>query len=218
MSSILDEMMAVYIDDADDEELMHYGTPRHSGRYPWGSGENPYQRTEDFVARYRSLRDQGLTEKEIAEHMGLNTRQLRVQYSIAKDEQRMLQVDRARSLKEDGKGYTDIAKEMGIPESTVRSLLNTESEARMNKTRATADFLKEKVKEKGLIDVGAGTELGLGISKEKMEQALYALELEGYKVYNGRTPQVTNPGKWTTFFALRDPNTRRSISRKTFIR
>ncbi len=205
MSSVLDEMMAVYIDDADDEELMHYGTPRHSGRYPWGSGENPYQRTEDFVARYRSLRDQGLTEKEIADHMGLNTRQLRVQYSIAKDEQRMLQVDRARSLKEDHKGYTQIAKEMGIPESTVRSLLNTESEARMNKTRATADFLKEKVKEKGLIDVGAGTELGLGISKEKMEQALYALELEGYKVYNGRTPQVTNPGKWTTLKILCPP-------------
>ena len=28
--------------------LMHYGTPRHSGRYPWGSGENPYQRNGDF--------------------------------------------------------------------------------------------------------------------------------------------------------------------------
>ena len=24
------------------ESLAHYGTPRHSGRYPWGSGENPY--------------------------------------------------------------------------------------------------------------------------------------------------------------------------------
>lgn len=23
--------------------LCHYGTPRHSGRYPWGSGKNPYQ-------------------------------------------------------------------------------------------------------------------------------------------------------------------------------
>jgi hypothetical protein len=24
-------------------ELMHYGTPRHSGRYPYGSGDRPYQ-------------------------------------------------------------------------------------------------------------------------------------------------------------------------------
>ena len=31
-----------------DDELYHYGTPRHSGRYPWGSGENPYQRNQDY--------------------------------------------------------------------------------------------------------------------------------------------------------------------------
>ena len=24
-----------------DDYLEHYGTPRHSGRYPWGSGKNP---------------------------------------------------------------------------------------------------------------------------------------------------------------------------------
>ena len=27
----------------DDESLLHYGMPRRSGRYPWGSGEDPYQ-------------------------------------------------------------------------------------------------------------------------------------------------------------------------------
>ena len=26
-----------------DKDLFHYGTPKHSGRYPYGSGENPYQ-------------------------------------------------------------------------------------------------------------------------------------------------------------------------------
>lgn len=26
--------------------LVHYGTPRHSGRYPWGSGKRPKQRLE----------------------------------------------------------------------------------------------------------------------------------------------------------------------------
>lgn len=26
-----------------NDELMHYGTPRHSGRYPWGSGDRPHQ-------------------------------------------------------------------------------------------------------------------------------------------------------------------------------
>lgn len=28
---------------AQNDELMHYGTPRHSGRYPWGSGDRPHQ-------------------------------------------------------------------------------------------------------------------------------------------------------------------------------
>ena len=34
-----------------EEILMHYGMPRRSGRYPWGSGENPYQHSGDFLSR-----------------------------------------------------------------------------------------------------------------------------------------------------------------------
>lgn len=29
--------------------IIHYGTPRHSGRYPWGSGKDPYQRNSEFL-------------------------------------------------------------------------------------------------------------------------------------------------------------------------
>lgn len=29
-------------------ELFHYGTPRHSGRYPYGSGDRPYQDREPY--------------------------------------------------------------------------------------------------------------------------------------------------------------------------
>ena len=36
-----DDPVGCLVDRAD--ELMHYGTPRHSGRYPWGSGERPFQ-------------------------------------------------------------------------------------------------------------------------------------------------------------------------------
>lgn len=38
----------------EDSILEHYGTKRHSGRYPWGSGENPYQRSGDFRHVLRS--------------------------------------------------------------------------------------------------------------------------------------------------------------------
>ena len=55
-----------------EDNLMHYGTPRHSGRYPWGSGDNPYQRSGDFLSRIEELKNQGLTETEIAKAMGMS--------------------------------------------------------------------------------------------------------------------------------------------------
>ena len=42
-----------------------------------------------------------------------------------------------------------------------------------------------------MIDVGAGVERELGISKEKLNEALYMLEMEGYPVYGGRVDQIT---------------------------
>ena len=34
-----------------DNELYHYGTPRHSGRYPYGSGARPYQGEKHDITR-----------------------------------------------------------------------------------------------------------------------------------------------------------------------
>ena len=45
--------------------LKHYGTPRHSGRYPWGSGDEP-QRTKSFGTRVSELKKEGMTEAKIA--------------------------------------------------------------------------------------------------------------------------------------------------------
>lgn len=68
----------------------------------------------------------------------------------------------------------EIADKMGFAnDSSVRSLLNESSEARMNQAKQTAEFLKKQISEKGMIDVGTGVEKELGISKEKMKQALY---------------------------------------------
>lgn len=68
-------------------------------------------------------------------------------------------------------------------DSSVRSLLNENSEVHMNQAKKTADFLKNQVDEKGMIDVGAGVEKELGISTEKMNQALHLMELDRYLVY-----------------------------------
>lgn len=190
-------------------ELMHYGMPRRSGRYPWGSGDDPYQHNRDFLGRIEELKKTGWTEtpENIMKEFGLTTGQYRTEKQIANSERRMLDVARAKSLKEDGLGATEIGRKMGIPESTVRSLLNEKSESRMNQARKTADFIKEQVDKKGMIDVGTGVERELNISKERLNAALYLLEREGYPVYGGRFDQVTNKGAKTTQKVICPPGT-----------
>lgn len=205
MNPVVEEMKAIL----EGEELAHYGMPKRSGRYPWGSGKDPYQHSGDFLSRIEELKKSGWKEtpENIKKEFGLNTNQYRTEKSIAKNNRRMLDVARAKSLKEDGLNNTEIGRIMGKPESTIRSLLDSESEGRMNQAMETANFLKQKVAEKGMIDVGVGVERELNISKEKLNQALYILEREGYPVYGGRFKQVTNANQFTTQKVLCPPGT-----------
>ena len=193
-------------------ELMHIGVKRRSGRYPWGSGEDPYQHGRDVLGRIEELKKTGWTEtaenvkKEFGEDMTLT--RYREEKSRARVERRMLNVETAKRLKEkEGLGETEIGRRMGVRESTVRSWLNAESEARMRQTQKTADFLREHVDQKKIIDVTSGVEIELGISKEKLNQALSILQEDGYVVYKNRFEQVTNPGQWTTQKVLCAPGT-----------
>ena len=54
-------------------ELAHYGMPRRSGRYPWGSGENGYQRSIGWRGHIQSLKEQGFSDVEIAKAEGITT-------------------------------------------------------------------------------------------------------------------------------------------------
>ncbi|MBO7450759.1 MAG: helix-turn-helix domain-containing protein [Clostridiales bacterium] len=193
------------------DDLKHYGIKRRSGRYPWGSGENPYQHSGDFLSRVEQLHKKGLTEKQIVDAINkelpegqeITTTQLRAYKAIAKSERRSLEVARAKSLRADGKSLNEIAQIMGYTnDSSVRSLLNESSERRMNAAQATADLLKKEIAEKGMLDVGEGVERELGISREKFGQALAILEADGYPVYTRGVAQVTNPGRQTITMVL----------------
>lgn len=190
------------------DKLVHYGMPKRSGRYPWGSGQDPYQHSGDFMSRVEELSKSGMSEKEIADSIGLTTTQLRVQKSLAKAERRSLDVATAKGLKEKGYSLAQIAEKMGYNnDSSVRTLLDENSEDRMNQAAKTADFLKKQIDEKGMIDVGTGVERELGISKEKLKQALYILELQGYPTYGGGVPQATNKGQQTNLKVIGPPGT-----------
>lgn len=195
----------------DEEFVEHYGMPRRSGRYPWGSGDDPYQHNQDFLSRVEALKKQGWTEtaENVKKAFGENVtlEDYRNEKSWCNYERRLLQVNRAKSLAADGKGATEIGREMGLPESTVRSLLNPKSEERMKVAAETADFLKQQVAEKGMIDVGAGVEYELGVTRTRLDQALYKLKGEGYEVYGNRFDQVTNANQKTTQQVLCPPGT-----------
>lgn len=204
----------------DQEYLEHYGMPRRSGRYPWGSGEEPYQHSRDFLGRVEEMRKAGFTytdengkkwtgDNAIAKSLGYSSTDFRTVYAIAKDERRAYEVGTAKRLKEkEGLSVSEIGRRMGVNESTIRSYLNPNSESRMKQARETANFLKEQVDKKGMVDVGTGVERELNISKEKLDQALFMLQAEGrYEVYGGRFAQVTNKGQMTTQRVLCKPGT-----------
>lgn len=205
-----------WMDTSSDELdiLKHYGMPRRSGRYPWGSGENPYQRTGDFVSRVSEMKAKGMSEGEIAKELDIlnykgepSPSRLRQQLSVAKQYRRSILVQTAKDLKAKGMGNTEIGEQMGLNESSVRSLLNEQSEARMNSAANTARYLKEEIDKNGMIDVGVNTERILGVTRTNLDNALMILQMEGYPLYGGRVPQATNKGQMTTLKVICPPGT-----------
>ena len=56
------EEIAGYFGIAENEDdIKHYGIKRRSGRYPYGSGESPYQHGSDFLGRVKEMKKDGFT-------------------------------------------------------------------------------------------------------------------------------------------------------------
>lgn len=165
------------------DELCHTGVLRKSGRYEWGSGENPHQRNREFLTYVEDMRKKGLSEKEIATGVGITIAQLRALKTIHKNAERAADASTALRLKESGMSNVAIGAKMGINESSVRALLNPVARAKDAELAGTANMLKDNVVRKGYIDIGEGVENHLGISKTKLATAVTMLKDEGYVVH-----------------------------------
>ena len=190
-----------------EEYLTHYGTARCSGRYPWGSGEDSYQRAIGWRGHINELKKQGLSDVEIARNEGITTTQLRARSSITKAEVRANQTSEVIRMKEHGYSNTEIGRRMGINESSVRSLLDPVLAERSEITASTAKTLKESVDQQRFIDVGAGIENYVGVSRTKINTAIAELQEEGYKIHKINVPQLGMPGQFTTIKVLGSPDT-----------
>lgn len=167
----------------EDDYLMHYGVLRKSGRYPWGSGETQSARNRTFLDTVEGLRKQGMSESDIAKGFDMTTTQLRALKSIAGNEQKQAQINRAQQLKDKQMSNIAIGSAMGINESSVRSLLDAGAKERAEILLATSNMLKRQVDEKRFVDIGTGVENHLGISNTKLKTAVAVLEEEGYAVH-----------------------------------
>ena len=187
--------------DWHDEKLMHYGTPRHSGRYPWGSGEKP-QRSKAFVDRVSELRKKGLSDAEIASGFNMGVRDLRNRMAISKEAYKKANIARAERLKERGLSNVAIGKELGVDEHTVRTWLSDSYKRAATKYSNITDILRKAVNEKEFVDIGEGVERYLGISKDALEKSEQMLSDEGYEIHTFQVAQSSNPSQKTTFKVL----------------
>lgn len=193
----------------DDDILCHYGRGHldggHSGRYPWGSGDDPHQHQSGFGAAVRELRAQGLTDKEIWEGWGISSGEFRSRIRIDREDSAVASVKRIEELRAQGLTNVQIAKELGLPgESSVRSIMKETTRLRAERSINTANMLKEELEKYGPTDVGKGMENRLGITDDVLQAALVRLQDEGYNVNTVKVKQV-GTGKQTTLLVLTSP-------------
>lgn len=205
------------INDMDISSLAHEGrskmdgAPVGSGRYPLGSGENPFQRDEGFASRLSQLKKEhpDWNNTQIAHEMNMSTQEFRSRVTINKEATKMANVEKAVNMKNHGYSDASIAKELGISESSVRNYLKPQDNALGKKTASSVALqLKELVDTKGMIDIGAGAEYAFGVSDVTLKAAAQLLKTNGYSVISDlQVPQATNPGKYTNLKVIAPPGT-----------
>lgn len=103
-------------------------------------------------------------------------------------------------------GWTEIGQKLGMPESTVRSMYQNGVGTKKDQAEKIAETLKKEVDKKGMIDISEGTNLTLGVSEGKLDEAVYILEAEhGYKRYGVGIKQPTNFRQQTNITVLAKP-------------
>lgn len=206
-------------------EFQHEGVRRRSGRYEWGSGENPYQHEswynpgtnpKETVKNLKEngltnsqissiLKNEGLTEKDAADAMGIKTTQYRAYTKIAREKRLAQDRTTAEQLKARGWSNIAISERMGVSEGTVRNLLKPGMVEKTSIINNTAEMLKSSLDKTGYLDVGLGTERYMGVSRDRLKAGIQQLKDEGYKVfYQEQVQQGT--GKKTNTMVLAKPD------------
>lgn len=168
---------------------------RGSGRYAFGSGDNPYQHLYNFVTEVERMKKKGMKESDIAiAFCGEKAKiiDLKAQLSLAKAEMR--QIDRARAIEMLDKcngNKSEAARRLGLKnESSLRSLLDPVLAERRDRYQNTADELQKIIDKRGIVDIGKDVELTLGVPRYTMDVAVSILKDKGYVMSYVKVPQL----------------------------
>lgn len=218
------------------EYLAHHGVAhdenppgRGSGRYEYGTGENPGQhepwykwsRTEDYQEKanlIKEYRQMGYSEDDIATGLGIKKSAVKQYLSIESKARRSREQALCRTIYESEKAkngkdnWTLVAKELStqlgrkVNESAVRSIINNDRVDRQKEMDNIVEALEKTVKKKKYVDVGKGTEACLNITASKLDQALFILQQKGYHVEKLKMEQL-GTGHYTNLRVLTAPET-----------
>lgn len=177
-----------------DGTIEHYGVKRRSGRYPWGSGG-------DLLQQVDSLKAKGLNEKEIAAGFGMSTTELRSQKTLVLGAQKEAMRLNVIRQKESGMSIAAISREFNIPASTVADMLKPHANMKFRVIQKMANLMKKMIGKDKFIDVGDGTEIFMGITRNQMDNAVRLLANDGYEVFYIREEQL-GTGKKTSIKVL----------------
>lgn len=194
------------------EGVGHLDDPpgRGSGRYGWGTGKNPGQHQYDLMSEVKRYRAKGMKDAEIAQVLlgpDATSTDLRNEIAIFRTDNRRADVARAHELMiKYNNNRSEVARAMGKSEGSVRKLLDPMYESNQDKYLNTANFLKEKMAEKGILNISPGTEISMNVTNNTMKVAIAMLEKEGYFKGQILVPQQTTKNK-TTISVLCPPGT-----------
>ena len=161
--------------------------------------------TSVFEKTRKQLKAEGYSDNDISKKFGMSVPEYRKMVTLAANERKQRIAESVKSGIESGSSRKEIAERLGISLASVDNYAKEEYSVhnRQEQNKRLKNALVDKVKEVEYLDVSAGVELQLGVSKEKLKSTVKDLEASGdYKQHKVQIQQVTNQSRKTTINVL----------------
>lgn len=160
-----------------------------------------------FVARVNALGKQGMSSAEIAAELGMSIREYKARYSNVVNEFKAEDMSKAQDMYKSGLSKSEIARRLDVTEGTVRNWLKDDFAVTKTAAQSTADALVNELERYRYLDVGGGTAQIMGITENRLANALTLLKDKGYSLQTIKVSQASDPSKATTMLVLAKPGT-----------